>query len=496
MLFFLDLSVATFFVRRRFLHVHGVMAVVLACSWQSLRAADFAATPNKPPSTLKYLPAKAYHILPETHNQESGYSSLCEGLNGKMYVGTAKYGENAYLVEFDPKTEEQRIVIDTNAACNLLPTGWNEAQSKIHTRNFVAPSGRIYVGTMGIPEGLAQRLGRTARHRLPGVNEVVDNSVYRGGYVMRYDPKTGKAENLGMPQRALPTWAENRGQAGLSIMDVAADEKRGLLYVAMDYWDESPNPWMLGTLHDGQEASYRAIGPMLCSFATTLIDRKGRANAITIDGKLAQYNPDTKKVTVRGISVGGKEPASLAGTYPTWCLAADGRTAYLIHMDDPTLYAIDLLSEGKFVAAKSHGKMIEGRNYDSRSALSIGPDGRVYAVVRIDNETGFGAGHLHHLVCFDPKTQKMTDFGIPAVKNPAFVYESGKPLPQYEDGIHPTIKGTPENPSYHGYHKLPDGTMTPLYHHHSLIVARDGTVYMTILYPFTLLKIDSAAYQH
>ena len=127
------------------------------------------------------------------------------------------------------------------------------------------------------------------------------------------------------------------------------------------------------------------------------------------------------------IVVDGKELVGPLGASPTWNLAADGRTAYLIQMSDPTLFEIDLLSEGEVVEARSHGKMIEGNGFDSRAALSIGPDGRVYAVVRIDNQTGFGGGFLHH--------------------------------------------------------------------HHGLIVTRDGTVYVTVLYPFTLLKIDADAYR-
>src|SRR5437879_56494 len=47
-------------------------------------------TPNTPP--FRYVYATAYHILPETHSDESGYFSLNEGKNGKVYVGTAKYG--------------------------------------------------------------------------------------------------------------------------------------------------------------------------------------------------------------------------------------------------------------------------------------------------------------------------------------------------------------------------------------------------------------------
>jgi len=43
----------------------------------------------------------------------------------------------------------------------------------------------------------------------------------------------------------------------------------------------------------------------------------------------------------------------------------------------------------------------------------------------------------------------------------------------------------------HGYHTLPDGTMTPLHNHMALIATRDNTLYATIIYPFTLLKIDA-----
>src|SRR5436305_178292 len=94
----------------------------------------------------KYVQAKAYHILPETTSEESGYFSLCEGRDGSIYVGTAKYGQNAYLVEFDPRRETQRIVIDTNKVCRLSARGY-AAQAKIHTRNFVGPSGVVYVGS-------------------------------------------------------------------------------------------------------------------------------------------------------------------------------------------------------------------------------------------------------------------------------------------------------------------------------------------------------------
>ena len=50
---------------------------------------------------IKWLPATAYAVPKETTNQGSGYFSIVTGRNGRQYIGTAKYGVNAFLVEFD-----------------------------------------------------------------------------------------------------------------------------------------------------------------------------------------------------------------------------------------------------------------------------------------------------------------------------------------------------------------------------------------------------------
>jgi len=412
------------------------------------QSAEAENTTNVAP--FKYVWGHAYHVLADTHNRESGYSSLCEGLNGRIYVGTAKYGENSYLVEFDPTTEKQRIIIDTHSLCGLGITSHSEAQSKIHTRNFVGQSGTIYVGSMDAP------------HQ-------DDPSSYPGGYVMTYDPKTGVAENLGMPY------------PGIGVLDVVADEGRGIIYVVPS---RNPSPWML---YDMNTRAYRELGPSLIIWSTTLIDRRGYANALTENFELARYDPGSGEIVVRSINVGEKKlrkPDPPVEWVPKWKLAEDRQTAYLIHLQDATLYAIDLLSEGDVVQAKNHGKMIDGRDVDIRSPLSIDSEGRAYTVIRIDNETGFGEGMLHHLVRFDPQNEKMEDLGVLAVKNPGFYFDT----PDAKLG-HPVF-GSAEYPSYYGYHELPDGTMTPLHTCHAVRVTRDGTIYVTILYPFTLLRIE------
>jgi len=414
---------------------------ILVCLILCLVPRAFAEEPAAP---FSYVWGKAYHVLAQTHNNESGYFSLCEGLDGKVYVGTAKYGVNSYLVEFDPIAETQRIVIDTHRVCGLSATGF-AAQAKIHTRNFTGPSGKIYVGSK------------------QGYRQEGDTSEYPGGYLMTYDPRTGAAENSGMPY------------PGQGIIDAIADEARGLLYVVTC----EEQHWMVG---DIATKTYRELGPILVPYATTLIDGQGRANAITKDFQIAQYDPATSNLTVRDIVVDGStftKPDGPGYAIPCWALAADGKTAYMNMISFSDLIEIDLSSPGDKVRAVNHGKMIDGAHPDSRNALCIAADGKVYALIRVDNATGFGGGYLHHLVRFDPATKSMDDLGVLAVRNPDF-FDFGPGA----DGKTP--------PWSHGYHTLPDGTLTPLHGHQALTIAQDGTLYATILYPFTLLRIDAA----
>lgn len=414
-----------------FLRFHFLIGVSLLVVPAPAGAAD-------PP---RYVPATAHYILPETTSEESGYFSLNESLDGTIHVGSAKYGHNSFLVEFDPRTGRQQIVLDTHKTCGLTATGY-AAQAKLHTRNFVGPSGRIYAGSkQGYP--------------IDG-----DKQSYPGGYVMTYDPRTGRSENLGMPF------------ATQGVIDVTADEARNRLYVVTC----EDQHWMLGTLAG---APWKELGPMLTPYAMTLVDSRGVASAITKEFTLAQFDPATEKVTTRPVLLDGK-PWTRANnnSIPTWQLDPDGRHAWLILMNDPALLRIDLHSPGDSVAAENRGKMIGGRNPDSRCALTIHPDGKIYALVRADNESGFGTGYFHHLVRYDPAANKHEDLGVLKVSNPDFFDWS------------PGADGKPKHHS-HGFHRLPDDTLTPLHAHMALIAARDGTLYATIIYPFTLLKIDT-----
>lgn len=442
----------------------------LGAGWIVVAALGPLAAAEPKTAPFPYVWAKAFHIPPETTTEESGYFSLCEGGNGKIYIGTAAYGRNSYLVEFDPSTEKMRIALDTHKLVGLPlePTGY-AAQSKIHTRNFVGPSGKIYVGSkQGYPTA-AEKEALARGEQTP---------VYRGGYVMAYDPATDTAENLGMPMPLDDQQVAVGKKEGQGVIDVTADEERGLLYIITC----EEQHWML---FDTKSRKYRKLGPLLRDQPNTLIDAQGRGTAITADYKIARYDPAADKVTVDPLLVDNKPFDQFIGSgkvHPDWRMAADGKTAYLQLLNDLRMFRVDLSgATGQPVVATNLGNRIEGENPDSRGSISIGPDGRVYSAVRIDNKTGFGTGYVHHLVRHGPATNAMEDLGVLAVKNPDFFnFAAGRQ--KNPDGSERPI---------HGYHTLPDGTLTPLHVIMALIVTRDGTVYATTIYPFTLLKIET-----
>jgi hypothetical protein len=432
------------------------------------RAADSPPPTPQPPPSLKYLHAKAFHIPPETTTEESGYFSLCEGKNGRIYIGCAAYGRDSYLVEFDPQSEKMRIVLDTHKLVGLPmePTGY-AAQSKIHTRNFVSPSGKIYVGTkQGYPTAEEKKTGKVA--------------TYRGGFVIIYDPAIDQAVNLGMPMPLDDKRQPPDAKEGEGVIDVTADESRGLIYVITCEHQH----WMLyETQHP--DKGYRDLGPILRDQPNTVIDKHGRATAITKDYQIARFNPATDKVTVDPLIVDGKPFQEVIGpkaVHPDWRLARDGKTAYLQLLNDLRMFRVDLSGEaGNPVVAESLGNRIDGKAPDSRGSISIGPDGKVYSSIRINNETGFGKGYLHHLVRYDPAAKTMSDLGVYTVDNPDFFDFKGPQAKNANGSLRPR----------HGFHTLPDGTLTPLHVIMAMIVAQDGTVYATTIYPFTLLRIPA-----
>src|SRR5215204_2581091 len=116
----------------------ALLAMALAGLAQSARGEE------GPPR--KWLSATAYAIPKETAPEGEGYFSIITGHDGKQYIGTHANAVNAWLVEFDPKTKGMKVVVDCHKAIGTDIKGFG-AQAKIHTRNNVGESGKIYFGT-------------------------------------------------------------------------------------------------------------------------------------------------------------------------------------------------------------------------------------------------------------------------------------------------------------------------------------------------------------
>lgn len=107
---------------------------------------------------------------------------------------------------------------------------------------------------------------------------------------MTYNPKMDKAECLGLPYPKE------------EIIDVVADEKRGLTYIVTSEEQHF-------VIYGAKEKTFREPDPSLRlrPYATTLIDKRGRAHVISKEFQLVGYNPETDKLTRRDLFLGDEQ---------------------------------------------------------------------------------------------------------------------------------------------------------------------------------------------
>jgi sugar lactone lactonase YvrE len=415
-----------------------VLQFVMACFAVAMSGANTRGAEPAP----RWLLATAYKIPTQYTNQESGYFSIIEGHNGCLYIGAAKYGVNAYLIEFDPKTGAMKMVMDVHQVIGAHATGF-AAQAKIHTRNNVGASGKIYVATkQGYPEKGEKR------------------SDYLGGYVLTYDPATGKSEHFGIA----------KPQHG--IISVTPDEKHGVAYVSTCS-DERPIDHTHFMILDLAKKTYRDLGDMEHSYAFIVLDHKDRACHPIRGGGIARYDPATDKLERLSVTVDGASPPPALikdDCILNWEVSPDRKTLYAVEMTTNQLFAFDLAAEGDAIPGRRLGELLPGVKKTDCRAMSVGADGTVWAAV---TRHDLPQGPLLHLVSYRPGSPSPRDHGPVGIANPdytKFTDESGKPKPWH-----------------HCVRREKDGTLTP-WVPLGICPARDGTVYVTTLAPFTLLR--------
>ena len=394
----------------------------------------------------RWLPATAFAIPKETATEGEGYFAIIEGHDGKLYIGTHANGVNSWLVDFDPPTKQMKIAVDAHKAIGIHVKGF-AAQSKIHTRNNVGPSGKIYFAT---------------KQGYPDKNEKVTD--YPGGYPMVYDPKTGQTKVYPIP-------VPHQG-----IISITPDELRGIAYISTcaDSRPESSHFMIL----DLKTGKYRDLMDCQHIFAFIVIDHLGRAYHPIKGGDIARYDPKTGKLDRLKQTIDGKAPGKesffvIAETHPiNWDIAPDGKTLYSVAMQDNQLYAYDLTAAGDTLPGRSLGALIPGAKGTDCRAMCVGPTGEVWTAI---TEAAHGI-QLQHLVRYVPGDKSPEDLGAVAIKNPTyteFTDKAGKPLPFHA-----------------GIHKMPDGTVTSKYVVLGVCQTKDGKVYTLMLGPYTLLQVE------
>jgi hypothetical protein len=400
------------------------------------------------PPIGKWLQATAHLVPKETAPEGEGYFSIIEGHNRRLYIGTHANAVNSWLVEFDPESRRMRVVVDAHKAIGVKSKGF-AAQAKIHTRNNVGASSKIYFGTkQGYPDKDEKWV------------------VYPGGYPMAYDPRTGSTEVFPIP---IP----HQG-----INSITPNETRGVAYVSTCS-DHRPGPGENAILLklDLKTKKYTPLIDTQHIYGFIVVDWLGRAYHPMLGGDIARYDPKTDKVERLKQTIDGKPPAAdshLAdpkGHPINWDISPDRKTLYSQPMSGNRLYAYDLTAKGDTLPGRDLGELIpKAKNTDCR-AMCVGPTGRVWAAI-----TEVVAGvHELHLVSYRPGDKTPRDHGRVAVRNPdytTFTDAKGKPLP------------------YHGgLVKRPDGVTTTRYAVLGVCEGKDGSVYALMLHPYTVFQV-------
>jgi sugar lactone lactonase YvrE len=420
-------------------HRYWLLAIFLAVAFGwPIEAAD-----QEPP---QWLLGKAYHIPSEFTNQESGYFSIIEGKNdGKLYIGTAKYNVNAYLVEFNPLSGVMQMVVDVHRVIRSMLRGF-AAQAKIHTRNNVGQlTGKIYFGSkQGYPD-------KKAGEKL---------TDYPGGHVLTYDPKTGQTEDFGLPQKHF------------GIISVTPDEERGLCYISTCD-DGRPIEHSHFMVLDLKTKKYKDLGDTEHSYAFIVVDNVGRAYHPVRGGKVARYDPKSDKLEKLEVTVNGEAaPKAITkdGAILNWDWSPDHKTMWCVEMSTNQLYSFDMTANEPKIPGKSHGEILPGIKRTDCRAMCVDAKGKVWMGV---TEHGRPGGPQCYLASYTPGAKTPRNHGKVGIANPDYIqlYDANGKL----------------KPWHHTLRKEKDGTLTP-WQPLGIAASADGSVNILTIAPLTVIR--------
>jgi sugar lactone lactonase YvrE len=365
-----------------------------------------------------------------TTTDGSGYTAITFGADGKVYVGSTRYGGYAWLLRFDPKKNDWTMekVVNMQQLTGEWLSGIN-TQGKIHGMIVVGPDGRIWFVSKQAHEIFGTR---------PEYAE--DPNGYPGGHLCWYDPKTGFSRSVGILKK----------QEGL--MGGVMDNKRDRLY----YRSEPKNFFLAYDIKTGKVEDRGHVGAA-CRYMA--IGKDGAVYVTARGDYLARYDPETGYVEDLKVKLEG--PGEYAAPYvirmgPNGKLYGAGtHHPYILEFD------VAKYQRGPFpeVTARNVAPASpEGLPIQDIHAGIFGQDGKFYYPLLTTGPTEKGGKAVRHLrlMRFDPAAGKSETVGIPDTSS------------------------VDENKVRHTYVR---GDRYELDHIQGMAVAPDGSLYLMDIYP-------------
>jgi len=257
-------------------------------------------------SVAKTAPVVDFAVFPGQWEGARLWSSWGDSLfadDGKFYASIGDHAAphgTAYVYRIDPESRTVQLVVDYNKAAGLPSEETKYTPGKIHGALVQAKDGWIYF--FGY-RGSVRRTGK--------------ETGYKGDWLLRYDPKSGKTENLGIavPYSSVPVLVyceANNSLYGLSVPGKTM-----------------PDPATQFFRYDLEKR--RLIN------RTAINPRGPRAMILADDGRawfdngksgLDRYDPESNKVQNTGVKIPG-EGMLRAASRPdengvAYCISKDG----------------------------------------------------------------------------------------------------------------------------------------------------------------------------
>jgi hypothetical protein len=398
-----------------------------------------------------------------TTTDGSGYTAIEVGKDGKVYVGSARYGDYGWLLRFDPRSSSPPYEggvgggtkpLDTKPPPQpILPKGGSRSpfmekvaslrdltgerlagintQAKIHAKIVVGHDGRIW---------FASKQGHEIFDTRP---EYDDPDGYPGGHLCWYDPKTGHSRSMGILM-------SREGLQGGVI-----DAKRNRIYLR----SEPKNHFLVYDIGTGEVQDRGHVGAA-CRYMA--IDASGVVWTVGRGKTLCRYDPVTNYVEEVPILV---DPTSAAPEYTPPYVIALGPNGKLYGAGTSHAWIMEFDVENASAKPQAAVTMRniapaapQGLPVSDIHAGVFGKDGRFYYPLLTTFPATENAKAEQRLILmrFDANTKQTVAVGVPEIAG--FDEEQ--------------VKSTYPRPAPH-----------KLDHIQGMAVGDDGTLFMMDIYP-------------